>query len=139
MLNVSSGKLSCNNIFCLDEHVRDRMLIDDKEKKQKQLVVHERKEQQKQKQQQTFKNAAIEYFGGRNLVATDLRLILKHTSQRTDSPIRPKVLELRDQFHRRRSRMDLYNNANTAAQSAHNGENESKNENSLGNIFLPNS
>jgi hypothetical protein len=138
MLNVSSGKLACNNIFCLDKNVRDRMLIDDNNKRKKQCEVHARKEQQQQKQQQTFRNAAIKYFGGRTLVSADLRSILKHTALPTDSPIRSKVQELRDQLHRRRHRIELYNFSNVA-RSEENIENESRNENILGNIFLPNS
>jgi capsule polysaccharide export protein KpsE/RkpR len=100
MLNVSSGRLACNNIFCLDENVQDRMLIDENEKKQKQRELYIRKEQQQQKQQQTFRNAAITYFSGRTLVAMDIKSMLKHTAVPTGSPIKTKAQELRQQLHR---------------------------------------
>jgi hypothetical protein len=87
ILNESSGKLACNNIFCLDKNVRDRMLIDDNNKRKKQYEVHARKEQQQQKQQQTFCNAEIKYFGGLTLVSADLRSILKYTALPTDRSI----------------------------------------------------
>jgi hypothetical protein len=142
MLNVSSGKLACNNIFCLDENVRDRMLVDENDKRQKQRELQERKTKQQEKQQQTFKYAAIKYFSGRTLLVTDIKSILKHTSVPTDSPMKNKVQELRDQLHRRRHRMNMYNlvaNGGNGAIVAETDENEFRNENIFPNIFLPNS
>jgi hypothetical protein len=43
MLNVSSGKLACNNIFGLDETVRDKMVVDEETKQQKHREVQQRK------------------------------------------------------------------------------------------------
>jgi hypothetical protein len=71
-----------------------------------------------------------------------MRTILKYTAKVNDSPIGTKVEKLRDQIHRRKQRLELYNlssNNNNASNVAQTFKNEKENEKNLPNFFLPNS
>jgi hypothetical protein len=109
MLNVSSGKLACNNIFCLDETVRDKMVVDEETKQQKHREVQQRKQQQQMKHQQTFRNAATKYFDKQTLVSNEIRSLLKQVQQKGDSPLSTRITNLRQQLHRRSARLEIYN------------------------------
>jgi hypothetical protein len=144
MLSVSSGKLACNNIFCLDENVRDKLLEDEESKRKKKDEMDVRKRRQQQKQSLTFKNAAIKYFSKKTLLVGEIRAILKHTAKKDDSPVRTKIVELRQQLHRRHERMQIYNINTSDVDDGANDvdvlvENEFANGENIQNIFLPNS
>jgi hypothetical protein len=150
MLSVSSGKLACNNIFCLDENVRDKLLEDDKMKRQKKSELDIRKQQQQQKQSNTFKHAAIKYFQNKNLLLGEIKALLKYTANKDDSPIKTKIVDLRNQLHRRKQRLDFFNINSVVERSSESidndgnnvdflFENENTNGENIQNIFLPNS
>jgi hypothetical protein len=97
ILSVSSGKLVCNNIFCLYENVRNIVVKDDNQKKQKQNEVQTQKDTIKRKHEVCFKQAAIKHFSKRTLLFSDMEALVKQSSWKNDSPIRTKAKELREQ------------------------------------------
>jgi hypothetical protein len=109
MLGVTSGKLASNNIFCLDANVRNLMLKDEEKKKKKASEIQQRKVVQQDKRQHTFRNAAIKYFGNVSLNVNDIKSLLQHVAIKGDSPVKSKVVELREQLQRRRQRLEMYN------------------------------
>jgi hypothetical protein len=146
-MSVSSGKLACNNIFCLDEHVRDKLLEDDAMKKKKQSEIDGCKQQQQlQKQSLTFENAAIKYFGQQTLLVEEIKALLRYTAKKDDSPIKTKVAELQQQLHRRQQSLESFNFGNSTVDVGDGAnknvflvENEMENSKNIQNIFLPNS
>jgi hypothetical protein len=109
MMSISSGKLASNNMFCLDDSIRDKMIIDDNKKKKEMKEKLERKDQQSIKQQATFRQAAIKHFGNITLNVGEIKSLLKHVANKFDSPLAPRVTELRAQLHRRQHRLQMYN------------------------------
>jgi hypothetical protein len=80
MLNVISDKLACNNIFCLDENVRDKMVKEDIRKEEKQNEVQTQKDTIKRKHEECFKQAAIKHFSKSTLLCSDMNALLKQSS-----------------------------------------------------------
>jgi hypothetical protein len=117
MLSVSSGKLASNNIFCLDNNVREKMVQNEEEKKKKDGEVQKRKSVQQLKQRLTFRQAAKKYFNKQTLNATEIRSLLKHIYVKNDAPPAKRITELREQLHSRRERLEMYNFCDDASSS----------------------
>jgi hypothetical protein len=109
MFSISSGKLASNNIFCLDENVREKMVKDEQQKNKKAGELQQRKDIQQAKQRTTFRQAAKKHFNKHTLNATEIKSLLKHIHVKTDSPNGKKISDLRKQLHNRQQRLEMYN------------------------------
>jgi hypothetical protein len=86
--------------LCLNETVRDKMVVDEETKQQKHLEVQERKQKQQMKHQQAFQNAATKYFNKQTLVSNEIRPLLKQVPMKGDSPLSSRITNLWQQLHR---------------------------------------
>jgi hypothetical protein len=94
--SVTNGQLASNNVRVQEE-----------DKKQKQDVIAVKKDTQQNKSSQQFQQAYQKYVNSERLTASDLRALIKKTkTQRDNSPVRSKMTELQEQWHRRKHRLD---------------------------------
>jgi hypothetical protein len=114
--NVTSGQLACQNIYTLTcEEVISKVRTTEVNKQQKRSEIDVKKAAQQAKESQQFRQAYQKYANNQRLAASDLRALIRKTKHhRDDSPVRSKMLELQEQWDRRKHRLDdfLLNNAN---------------------------
>jgi hypothetical protein len=102
---VTSGQLCLRNKWILDNTVRDK--VDEKEEadKQKQEEIDQKKSLQ-EKETNKFKETFQRYVSNQRMNATDYRTLLRRVKQKNDSPLRPKLDGLMQQWQQRKHRIE---------------------------------
>jgi hypothetical protein len=66
-----------------------------------------RKETQ-QKQEENFRKSYQKFCGNQQLSVADMRTILQKFKEKSDSPLKTKAIELRQQWHNRNHRLNVF-------------------------------
>jgi hypothetical protein len=102
MLGVSSANLAAAAVYTLGTDVADILRVKDKEETLKKLNTMNRKQAMETKQDERFLTAARKYKNKTTpLNYTDMKALLKKASKPDESPLKSKIAELTEQYHRR--------------------------------------
>jgi hypothetical protein len=103
---LTSGQLGVVGHFNLDAEVYEKAKVRQQEQDIKIRNALEKKQDCKNKAENKFNGAYTKYKENKeNLRADDLKVLLRRVQRKNDSPIRTKIRDLQDQFHRREQRL----------------------------------
>jgi hypothetical protein len=105
MLGISSANLAGASLYTLDRDITEVLRVKDNEELRKKTVATNRKEVIDTKARERFLTAALKYKDSKSLNATDMKALLRKVTEPNDSPIKTKITELSQQYHRRQHRV----------------------------------
>jgi hypothetical protein len=106
---LTSGQLAINNIWQLNG---DELLakLEEKEQleQQKRSDSEAKKAAQQEKENMSFTESYHKYRNNQKLAGNDMKHLLRKVREANDSPLRTKIADLRQQWEKRKNRLDLF-------------------------------
>jgi len=98
---ISSASLAANNHYTLDENVRDLVLEKEAAELAAKAVIQQKKNSAEVKRSETLKNALRKFVACPNgLTVPDMKVLVAAATKSSDSPVKKKKEELREQLYR---------------------------------------
>jgi benzoyl-CoA reductase/2-hydroxyglutaryl-CoA dehydratase subunit BcrC/BadD/HgdB len=105
---VSSGQLAINNCWSLGPEVLRKMEQKEATEREKRDSIEQKQQQRKQKDNSDFTNSIRRYRNNQPLKANDYKNLLRKIKHSDDSPLRTKVAEMKQQWNKRKHRLDVF-------------------------------
>jgi hypothetical protein len=106
---VTSGILACTGCFTLDEDLRDKQREYRDRENLKQQQIQMKKDIQQQQETNKFRASYRKYISNLPLSTTDMKTLIKRVKTKDDSPLRSRMVDIHQQWNRRKHRYDDFN------------------------------